>query len=54
MGPILTLVSGLAWTIVYAESIRAGFRGLVLWFRKYPDGLMSDQMPMTASARATN
>jgi hypothetical protein len=28
--------------------------GLVLWFRKQPDGLASDQMPLTVSARATN
>lgn len=26
MAPIFTLISGLAWTIVYAESIRVGFR----------------------------
>ena len=26
MAPLLTLLSGLAWTIVYAESIRVGFR----------------------------
>jgi hypothetical protein len=26
MAPLLTLISGLAWTIVYAESIRIGFR----------------------------
>jgi hypothetical protein len=24
--PLLTLISGLAWTIVYIESIRVGFR----------------------------
>jgi hypothetical protein len=26
MIPLLTILSGLAWTIVYAESIRIGFR----------------------------
>jgi hypothetical protein len=26
MAPILTLISGIAWTIVYAASIRVGFR----------------------------
>ena len=26
MVPVLTVISGLAWTIVYAESIRIGFR----------------------------
>ena len=26
MEPLLTLISGLAWTIVYVESVRVGFR----------------------------
>ena len=28
--------------------------GLVVWFQKHPDGLPSDQMPMTFSASAAN
>jgi hypothetical protein len=28
--------------------------GLVVWFQKYPDGLTSDQMPMTVSASAAS
>jgi hypothetical protein len=40
---------GILWSVFDPVNI-----GLVVWFQKYPDGLTSDQMPMTVSASAAS